>query len=93
MARFFTSCHAPLYRIETATLVDESLGNETHQNRTTLFADVPTTGRAAIAASGDIYVSDTDRNRILKVSPQGEISALIEHKRQRWTSMDFGGAA
>ncbi len=48
------------------------------------FAATPTTGGTAIDANGIMYLSDTDRSRILTVSPQGRIATLIADHRLAW---------
>ncbi len=58
------------------------------------FADTPSTGGTAIDAAGAIYVSDTNRSRILKVSVTGEISTLVADPRLAWVDamwIDDGG--
>ena len=65
-------------RIETRYLDDPSLPDAMLASHVEYFADTPSTGGTAIDADGAIYVSDTDKSRILKVSPNGEISILID---------------
>jgi sugar lactone lactonase YvrE len=81
---FYQPCSGPMSRIETRFLDDPSLDNETLSGHVAPFADTPSTGGTAIDAAGTIYVSDTDRSRILKVSPTGEISTLIADPRLAW---------
>ena len=38
------------------------------------FADTPPTGCTAIDAAGNIYLSDTDRERVIKMTPKGKVS-------------------
>jgi len=81
---FYQPCSGPMYRIETRFLDDPSLDSETLSSHVAPFADTPSTGGTAIDAAGTLYVSDTDRSRILKVSPAGEISTLIADPRLAW---------
>ena len=81
---YFQPCSGPMSRIETRYLDDSSLANEDLASHVEPFADTPSTGGTAIDADGTIYVSDADRSRILKVSPTGEISTLIDDRRLAW---------
>ena len=49
------------------------------------WVDTPTTGGTAIDAAGIIYLSDTDRRRILQIAPDGKVSTLIEDPRLIWS--------
>lgn len=81
---FYQPCSGPMFRLATHFLDDPSLDKETLSGHVAPFADTPSTGGTAIDATGTIYVSDTDRSRILKVSPSGEISTLIADPRLAW---------
>lgn len=48
------------------------------------FAHTPSTGGTAIDAAGNIYVSDIDRQLILKIAPDRSISTLIHDPRLLW---------
>jgi sugar lactone lactonase YvrE len=80
---FFQPASGPFSKIETKWLkpdVPESV-IEQHVEH---FADTPSTGGTAIDAAGNIYVSDVDRLRVLKVSRTGETSIVIEDPRLIW---------
>ncbi|AJA63770.1 MULTISPECIES: L-dopachrome tautomerase-related protein [Bradyrhizobium] len=81
---YYQPCSGPMYRIATRFLDDPSLDEATLSGHVERFADTPSTGGTAIDAAGTIYVSDTDRSRILKVSATGEISTLIADPRLAW---------
>jgi sugar lactone lactonase YvrE len=81
---YFQPCSGPMSRIETRYLDDPSLPDAMLASHVEYFADTPSTGGTAIDADGAIYVSDTDKSRILKVSPNGEISILIDDPRLAW---------
>jgi sugar lactone lactonase YvrE len=49
------------------------------------WVDTPTTGGTAIDADGVIYLSDTDRRRIITITPDGTIGVLIEDPRLIWS--------
>ena len=78
---FYQPCSGPMFRIETRFLDDPSLDAAAH---VAPFADTPSTGGTAIDLAGTIYVSDTDHSRVLKISPAGEISTLVDDPRLAW---------
>lgn len=71
-------------RIETRHLDDASLSDAQLAAHVERFADTPSTGGTAIGADGTIYVSDTDKKRILTISPEGKIATLIADPRLIW---------
>ncbi|WP_249128364.1 major royal jelly family protein [Bradyrhizobium lablabi] len=81
---YYQPCSGPMSRIETRFLDDPSLDEATLSAHVEPFADTPSTGGTAIDAAGTIYISDTDRSRILRVSAAGEISTLIADPRLVW---------
>ena len=48
------------------------------------FALTPSTGGTAIDAQGNIYVSDTQRQSILRVSANGTMETLVQDPRLLW---------
>jgi sugar lactone lactonase YvrE len=91
---YYQPCSGPMSRIETRFLDDPSLDEGALSAHVQQFADTPSTGGTAIDAAGTIYVSDTDRSRILKVSAAGEISTLVADPRLAWVDamwIDDGG--
>jgi sugar lactone lactonase YvrE len=81
---YYQPCSGPLYRIETRWLGDPSLASAELAKHVEKFADTPSTGGTAIDAAGNLYVSDTDRQRILKIAPDGSTSTLVEDPRLFW---------
>jgi hypothetical protein len=58
------------------------------------FANTPSTGGTAIDDAGNIYVSDIDRQLVLKITPEGSVSTLIQDTRLLWVDamwIDDGG--
>jgi sugar lactone lactonase YvrE len=91
---YYQPCSGPMSRIETRFLDDPSLDEAALSAHVQRFADTPSTGGTAIDAAGTIYVSDTNRSRILKVSATGEISTLVADPRLAWVDamwIDDGG--
>jgi len=48
------------------------------------FAPTPSTGGTAIDADGNIYYSDVDSARILKILPNGTVTTLVQDPRLTW---------
>ena len=46
--------------------------------------DTPSTGGTAIDAGGNLYVSDVNQHRILKITPEKRISVLLSDPRLIW---------
>ena len=57
------------------------------------FADTPTTGGTAIDAKGNIHLSDTEKLRVLKITPAGKVSTLIADSRLDWADAMWIDAA
>lgn len=81
---FYQPCSGPMSRIATRYVNDPSLHGEELAAHVEHFADTPSAGGTAIDASGTIFVSDTDRSRVLKISPEGQISTLVADPRLVW---------
>lgn len=81
---YFQASSGPLYRIETRYLDEPKLSDQERARHTKLFAASPTTGGTAIDADGNIYLSDVDKLRILKIDSQGRISTLFSDPRLLW---------
>ena len=73
---YFQACTGPLYRIATRWLDDPGISDQDRVQHVALFADTPSTGGTAIDAAGNIYSSDTDHSRILKIAPDGTTTTL-----------------
>ena len=75
---YYQPCSGPLYRVETRWLDDATVTKAELAKHVEKFADTPSTGGTAIDAAGNLYVSDTDRQRVLRIAPDGNTSTLIE---------------
>ncbi len=81
---FYQPCSGSMSRIETRYLDDPSISAETLVSHVESFADTPSTGGTAIDTNGNIYLSDTNQSRILKIGAEGGISTLIADHRLAW---------
>jgi hypothetical protein len=80
---YYQPATGPLSRIETQWL-DPKVMEPERTSHIEHFADTPSTGGTAIDYVGNIYLSDTDRQQILKISPDGMITTLIHDPRLLW---------
>ena len=90
---YYQPASGPLSRIETRWLAP-SVGPAERARHAQLFADTPATGGTAIDAHSNIYLSDTDQQRILKISPDGGITIVVQDSRLLWVDamwIDGGG--
>ncbi|NHO31832.1 L-dopachrome tautomerase-related protein [Acetobacter fallax] len=81
---YFQPSSGPMWKISTADLENPTLNDEDLSRRVSLFYDTPTTGGTVIDGQGNLYVSDVNKLRLLKITPQGRASVLIADKRLVW---------
>lgn len=81
---YYQPCTGPLYRIETRWLDDANASDEERAKHVAIHAGTVATGGTAIDADGNIYASDTDNLRILKIAPDGTTSTLVQDPRLVW---------
>jgi sugar lactone lactonase YvrE len=81
---YYQPASGRLSRIATRYLDDTHLSDAALGAHVERFAETPSTGGTAIDADGTIYVSDTDKRRILTVSPDGKVATLITDPRLAW---------
>ena len=48
------------------------------------YAHTPSTGGTAIDADGNVYNSDTDSQRVIKIAPNGTMTILVQDPRLLW---------
>jgi sugar lactone lactonase YvrE len=84
---YYQPANGGMSRIETkyldAAFYNSSLAQELSNYREP-FALTPSTGGTAIDAQGNIYNSDTDSQRIIKISPNGTKTLLVQDPRLLW---------
>jgi sugar lactone lactonase YvrE len=81
---YFQPASGPLYRVETRYLNDRQLPATALSQRVQLFFDTPTTGGTAIDADGNLYVTDANKKRLLKITPQAQATVLLQDERLIW---------
>ena len=82
---YFQPASGPMYSIATDLLENSTISGQQLKESIELFADTPTTGGTAINSNGDIYLSDVNRLRILRIDPKGSITTFLDDKRLGWT--------
>lgn len=81
---YFQPLSGPLCRVETRYLNDPKLPAAALSRRVEPFYDTPTTGGTAIDAAGNLYVSDVNARRLLKITPAGQMTVLLQDPRLLW---------
>jgi len=81
---YFQPVSGSLARVETAYLNDAKLSAAQLAAHVTKYYNSPTTGGTAMDANGNIYLSDVDHLRIIKIKPDGKSELIIEDKRLLW---------
>ena len=80
---YFQSSSGPMSRIETRWMGAE-IGDDERAAQVQPFSSTPATGGTAIDADGNLYVSDTNRQHILKITPDGAQTILLHDPRLLW---------
>ncbi|QJD95875.1 hypothetical protein HH214_08305 [Mucilaginibacter robiniae] len=81
---YFQPASGPMWRIETRLLDNPAMLSAQLAKQVKLFYNTPTTGGTCIDAEGNLYVTDANQLRILKITPQGQASTLIRDPRLLW---------
>ena len=81
---YYQPCAGPLSAIPTQYLDDPALPDSERAQHVRMFANNNTAGGTAIDAAGNVYVSDTMHDAVLKVTPKGVVSTLVQDPRLVW---------
>lgn len=81
---YFQPASGPMYRIATSVLNDASLSPADLARQVKFFFDSPTTGGTAMDADGNIYLNDANLKRMLKITPSGQSSVVLQDDRLIW---------
>ncbi len=81
---YYQPCSGPMSAIPTEFLDDATIPDSERAKHVRLFANNNTAGGTAIDAKGNVYVSDTMHDAVLKVTPAGVISTLVQDPRLVW---------
>ena len=86
---YFQPANGGMSKIPTACL-DKAFYNSSLNTLDNLgqyvepFAGTPSTGGTAIDANGNIYLSDSNSQRIIKIAPNGTMTTLVQDPRLLW---------
>ncbi|KAK3057291.1 hypothetical protein LTR09_001473 [Extremus antarcticus] len=86
---YYQPASGGMSRIETK-LLDQATYNSSLNSNSVLglfvepYANTPSTGGTAIDAEGNIYVSDVDSQRIIKIFPNSTMTLLVQDPRLLW---------
>ena len=81
---YFQPATGPFYRVETRYLDDPSLSDAALHGHVQLWAETGATGGTAMDAAGVMYASDADHDAILKITPDGRITTVVQDPRLVW---------
>ena len=81
---YFQPACGPMSKIATRYLDDPSIAPADLSSHVQPFFDTPTTGGTCIDSGGNIYVDDADHSRVLKLTPAGVESIVIQDDRLVW---------
>ena len=82
---YYLPCPGPVARIETRWLDDPALPAAELAGRVENWLDAPTCGGTAIDAEGNLYYSDTNAQRILRITPDKQVTTLVADPRLQWS--------
>ncbi|MEO3868724.1 L-dopachrome tautomerase-related protein [Nonomuraea sp. B12E4] len=81
---YFQPLSGPLHRVRTRWLNDPAMSGRELSGLVEPWVDTPSTGGTAIDAAGNIYLSDVDHPRILRISPDRQVTTVIQDRRLLW---------
>ncbi len=81
---YYQPATGPFYRIETRYLDDPQQSAAALHAHVQLWARTGATGGTAMDAAGVMYASDLNRDAILRITPDGAISTLVQDPRLVW---------
>ncbi len=82
---YYQPCSGPLARIGTRWLDDAEASPAEVSSHVEAWLDTPTSGGTAIDEAGNLYLSDPNRRRILKITPEKRVTVLIADPRLIWS--------
>lgn len=81
---YYQPLSGKMYRIATRWLDDPALSAKDLASHVETWFNSPSTGGTAMDADGNIYLSDANNQRILKISPQRKVTTLLSDPRLLW---------
>jgi sugar lactone lactonase YvrE len=81
---YYQTAAGPLYRLETKYLDDPTISASDLAKQVTYFYNSPTCGGTTMDAAGNIYMCDANEKRVLKLTPAGQASTLVQSPQLIW---------
>jgi sugar lactone lactonase YvrE len=81
---YYQTAAGPLYRLETKYLDDPAISAGDLAKQVTYFYNSPTCGGTTMDAAGNIYMCDANEKRVLKLTPAGQASTLVQSPQLIW---------
>lgn len=81
---YYQAAEGKMYRVPVAALTDASLSPSELRKKVEFWFDTPSTGGTAMDADGNIYLSDVNKRRLLKLSPSKKLDVIADDKRLDW---------
>ena len=81
---YFQTAAGPMYRVETKYLDNPNTSSADIAKQVKYFFNSPTCGGTAIDADGNLYVADANEKRVLRVTPTGQSSTLVQSPDLIW---------
>lgn len=78
---YYQPTAGPMSRIQTRWIDDPQINDAERGKHVQFWADTHSTGAIAIDAKGNVYASDVDKKRLLKIDPTGKISSFVADPR------------
>ena len=81
---YYQTAAGPLYRLETKYLDDPNVSAGDLAKHVTYFYNSPTCGGTTMDAAGNIYMCDANAKRVLKITPSGQATTLVQSPDLIW---------
>lgn len=82
---YWQPCSGPMYALERQYVDDGTMSDADRVKHVKLFYKTGTSGGTAIDSKGNIYVGQTEDDRVLKITPDGKATTLVQDPRLVWT--------
>lgn len=81
---YYQPCSGPMSAIATQYIDDHGVSDAERTQHVRQFVNNGTAGGTAIDSKGNVYVSDTQHDAVLRVSPAGKVETLVQDPRLVW---------
>ncbi|MFC0409206.1 L-dopachrome tautomerase-related protein [Roseomonas elaeocarpi] len=92
---YYQSASGPMSRIATRWIEERALTDAVRGRYVEPWVETGSTGGTAIDADGNLYVSDTDKQRVVRIAPDRTSTVITEDPRLLWVDamwIDDAGA-